>query len=390
MRLRRALVVARDLSGDFNLMFADKRPIMRPLTLQGGFMSFLFIGSTGDRAGHSLIAWAIARRLLEKGMSIGFIKPFGTDPVHVHGRWTDHDAFLFKEALNLSEPLERICPFLVSDETWRHKGNDEVLEELKTLARDVSEGKDVVLILGSKHIFFDDAACPIPDVTLIAELKAQFVLVHRYRKVSKAIYSILSVGSLLRERIRGIVLNRVPPEELPEIQTHLVPSLRAKGIPIFAALPEDPVLSFRSLREVGEVLEGQWLWGEDLGKPVGELTVGATDLSEGLLLFKRAYNKIILLGPSANHAEAVSPRPVVGIVLTGGRSPAPPLLHAAKQADLPLLLVKQDTFAALERLEQTTSRLSPGDEVKVRHILERMDHQGALERLFESIQLPRA
>jgi BioD-like phosphotransacetylase family protein len=82
-------------------MFEDKSPIMQLLTLQGGFMPFLFIGSTGDRAGHSLVAWAIGRRLLEKGMSVGFIKPFGTDPVHIHGQWTDQDAFLFKEALNL-------------------------------------------------------------------------------------------------------------------------------------------------------------------------------------------------------------------------------------------------------------------------------------------------
>jgi len=349
-------------------------------------MSFLFIGSTGDRAGHTLIAWAIARRLAEKGMSVGFIKPFGTDPVHMRGQWTDQDAFLFKEALNLSEPLERICPYLVSDETWRHKGNDEILEELKTLAGEVSEGKDVVLILGSKHIFFDDAACPIPDVTLIPELNAEFILVHRYRKASKAIYSILSVSSLLRERIRGIVLNRVPHEEIREIQTHLVPSLRAKGIPIFTALPEDPVLYFRSLREVGEVLEGKWLCGEELGKPVGAMTVGASDLAGGLLLFKRAYNKIILLEPTTNTAEATAPRPVVGIVLTGGRSPAPQLLQAAKRANVPLLLVKQDTFPALERLEQSTSHLSPGDEVKVRHILELMDSEGALDKLLKSFE----
>jgi uncharacterized protein len=353
-------------------------------------MPFLFVGSTGDRAGHSLIAWAIARRLVEKGISVGFIKPFGTDPVHMHGQWTDQDAFLFKEALNLSEPLERICPYLVSDETWRRKGNDEILEELKTLAGEVSEAKDVVLILGSKHIFFDDAACPIPDVTLIPELNAEFILVHRYRKASKAIYSILSVSSLMRERVRGIVLNRVPPEEIGDIQTRLVPSLREKGIPIVAALPEDPVLSFRSLREVGEALEGQWLLGQELERPVGAMTVGSTDLSEGLRLFKRAYNKIILLEPTTNTADATAPRPVVGIVLTGGRSPAPQLLQAAQRAHVALLLVKQDTFPALERLEQSTSHLSPGDDVKVRHIIEMMDHEGALNRLLESIKTPRS
>jgi BioD-like phosphotransacetylase family protein len=352
-------------------------------------MSFLFIGSTGDRAGHSLVAWAIARRLVQRGRRVGFIKPFGTDPVHVHGRWTDQDAFLFKEALNLSEPLERICPYLVSDEMWRHKANEEILEELKALAREVSEEKDIVLILGSKHIFFDDAACPIPDVTLIPELNAEFVLVHRYRQASKAIYSILSVSSLLHERTRGIVLNRVPPEEIRDIQGRLLPSLRAKGISVLAALPEDPVLSFRSLREVGEVLEGRWLWGEELDNPVAAMTVGATDLTEGLLLFKRAYNKIVLLKPTTNGANATGPRPVVGIVLTGGRNPAPQLLHAAQRANVPLLLVKQDTFPALERLEQSTSHLSPGDDIKVRHIQELMDHEGALDRLLDMIQPPR-
>jgi BioD-like phosphotransacetylase family protein len=168
----------------------------------------------------------------------------------------------------------------------------------------------------------------------------------------------------------------------------LVPTLRAKGIPIFAALPEDPVLSFRSLREVGEVLEGQWLCGEELGRPVGAMTVGATDLTEGLLLFKRAYNKIILLEPTTNNAEAAAPRPVVGIVLTGGRSPAPQLLQAAKRGKVPLLLVKQDTFPALERLEQSTSHLSPGDDIKVRHLLELMDYEGGLDRLLESLKGP--
>jgi BioD-like phosphotransacetylase family protein len=119
------------------------------------------------------------------------------------------------------------------------------------------------------------------------------------------------------------------------------------------------------------------------------MTVGATDLTEGLLLFKRAYNKIVLLKPATDSASATGPRSVVGIVLTGGRNPAPQLVDAAKRANVPLLLVKQDTFPALERLEQSTSHLSPGDEVKVRHTLELLDYEGALDRLLDTIQPPR-
>ena len=351
------------------------------------FMAYLFIGSTGDRAGHSLLTWALAQKLVEKGLKIGFVKPFGTDPLFVQGGWTDHDAYLFKEALHLAGPMERICPFLVSDETWRQKGNDELMNDFRSLAEELSEGKDILLVMGSKHIFFDDAACPIPDISFIPELRAHFVLAHRYRRISRSIYSILSVSSLLRERIKGIIVNRVPPKELTSIRTQLILSLLQKGIPMTAALPEDPVLSFRSLHEVRDVLSAELLSGEaNLGKPIGGITAGSADLTGNLVLFKRAYNKIILLEPLAGEGrEPESPRPIAGILLTGGRNPAPQLLLAAEKANVPLLLIKHDTFAAMELLEQSTSRLSPLDEVKMRHFAHLLDQDGAFDRLFTSL-----
>ena len=352
-------------------------------------MAYLFVGSTGDRGGHSLFAWALAQKLVEKGLKIGFVKPFGTDPVFVQGAWTDHDAYLFKEALHLEGPMERVCPFLVSDETWRQKGNEELMNGFKALAEELSEGKDILLVMGSKHIFFDDAACPIPDISFIPELKAHFVLVHRYRRIPRSIYSILSVSSLLRERIKGILVNRVPPRDLETIRTQLVLSLIQKGIPMTAALPEDPGLSFRSLHEVRDVLSAELLSGEaDLGKPVGGITAGSGDLAGDLALFKRAYNKIILLEPLSGENRAPdSPRPIAGILLTGGRNPAPQLLLAAEKAKVPLLLVRHDTFAAMELLDHSTSRLSPLDGAKMRHLLHLLDQEGAFERLFKSLEI---
>ena len=352
-------------------------------------MSFLFIGSTGDRAGHTLITWALAKRLLEKGLRLGFLKPFGTDPIAIEGRWTDHDAFLFKEALNLQEPLERICPYPASDDTWRQKGNEEIRRELKSLSVELSAGKDLLLIMGARHIFFDDAAFPIPDVSLVPELEADFVLIHRYLKVSASIYSILSSNSLLQQRVKGVILNRVPPDQSRAIGDQLVRGLGRKGIPMTAALPEDPALSARSLREAVEVLKGQVLCGEEgLDKPIGGVTVGSGDLTGDLVIFKRAYNKIILLEPADLDGETTEAhRPITAILLTGGRTPAPQMIQAAQKARLPLILVADDTFAALEKWEKSPSRLSPKDEGKVRRVAELLDSQGALDRLIESLSL---
>jgi BioD-like phosphotransacetylase family protein len=356
--------------------------------MKGVSMSLLFIGSTGDRAGHSLITWALARKFMKMGLRVGFVKPFGTDPVYIGGRWIDHDAYLFKESLKLKEPLETICPFLVSDEAWRTKGSDEIMSEFKSLVQELSESKDILIIMGSKHIFFDDAACPIPDIAFIPELQSDCILIHRYRKASRTVYSILSVSSLVKGRMKGIILNRIPPEEIQQITSGLIPTLRQKGIPVTTALPEDPILSFRSLREIGEILKGDLLWGKEyLEKPVGGMTVGSADLTGELLLFKRAYNKIILLAASVDESEEEAQRPLAGILLTGGRQPPSQLVQAAEKARVPLLLIKEDTFAAFEKLEQSTSHLSPEDEVKVRHVTELMERHGGFDRLMESLGL---
>lgn len=353
-------------------------------------MSLLFIGSTGDRAGHSLITWALARKLVNMGLKVGFVKPFGTDPVYIGGRWVDHDAHLFKESLKLKEPMEILCPFLVSDEAWRTKGRDEIMSEFKSLVRELSESKDVLIIMGSKHIFFDDAACPIPDIDFIPELQSDCILIHRYRKASRTLYSILSVSSLVRDRMKGIIINRIPPEEIGELASGMIPTLRQRGIPITAALRESPVLSFRSLREIAEILKGNFLWGaEHAGKPVGGMTVGSADLTDELLLFKRAYNKIILLAASVRETRDEAQRPLAGILLTGGRLPPSQLVRAAEKARVPLLLVKEDTFAALERLDRSTSHLSPEDEAKVRHMTELIEGEGGFDRLVEALGLRR-
>lgn len=354
-------------------------------------MPFLFIGSTGDNAGHTLLTWAIVQRLAERGVKCGFVKPFGTHPVQVDGLWTDHDAVLFKEALGLSEPLSEICPYPVADSTWREPEATEVLEKLQGSIRKLAEGKDLLVIMGSRHIFFDDAARPLPDISLIPALGADFILVHRYRKVSKSIYSILSVCSLLRESIRGIVFNRVPPEDLPLVKEKVLTSLVQKGVPALAAVSEDPLLSSRTLREIREILGGEVLCGEEgMERPVASMTVGLSDLPPELLLFKRAYNKIVLLSWSEETGKEGDPghRPVAAILLTGGRSPAPQLIQAAEKASIPLLLVKPDTFAVLERLEQSPSILSCRDVVKLHRFTRMLDRQNGLDKLLAGLRIP--
>jgi hypothetical protein len=129
-------------------------------------VGFLFIGTTGDHAGHSLVTWAITRRLVERGFRVGFFKPFGTQRVNINAHWSDPDALLFKETLGIQEPLDRICPYVLSEDAWRDTGPETLLKEIRTLVRELSDNKDVLIIMGADHIFLDNASRGVSDISL--------------------------------------------------------------------------------------------------------------------------------------------------------------------------------------------------------------------------------
>jgi uncharacterized protein len=342
-------------------------------------MSIVYISSTGDHAGQSLVAWTVARRLQEKGFKPGFLKPFGTGQIKVDGGWTDPDAYLFRKILKINEPLEMICPYADPECAEKQEKPKEILANIKRSADLFRSERDILLILGSKHIFFDETLNTLPDISVMSEVDANLILVHRYQKLSTTLYSILSVHSLLREKIKWIIINRVPPDKLEEVKRQIIPSLKEKGISNVSFIPEDPVLTFRRVGEITNTLGGKIIYGEDmLDNAVERMSVGAANLQGDLLVFKRAYNKIVLLGPGNEFG-------VAGIVITGNREPGEQLLEASKKAYVPLIAVKEDSLDALERLEGAMPSLSPEDENKAVHFTEMMDQSGSLDRLVDSL-----
>ena len=270
-----------------------------------------------------------------------------------------------------------ICPYVLSGDEKIKDSPDQVLDKIKYLIPPLSKDTDILLIAGSKEIFFDRSPHSIGDISIIAEFDTNLILVHRYQKISTSIYSILSVHSLLKDRLKGVLINRVPPEQLIDVKNRIIPLLNQKDISNIAVLPEDPFLSLRSLEEIREILDGKIICGEEyLDRSVTGMTVSASSLDGGLRIFKRVYNKIILLGPSSD-----SPK-IAGILLTGNREIPSKALEIAQESKIPLILVKKDIFASRELLEQNMSRLTPRDENKVIHFMEMMDHDNFLNRLI--------
>jgi BioD-like phosphotransacetylase family protein len=127
-----------------------------------------------------------------------------------------------------------------------------------------------------------------------------------------------------------------------------------------------------------------------LDRIVGGFTAGSADLYGPLRLFKRVFNKVVFLQPSQAGQEEPpkTPRPVAGIILTRGSRPNQTIIEAAKKANMPLILVSEDTFTMMDRLEKAPPLLSPDDTEKARHFTRMLDRDGALDRLLTSCGVP--
>jgi BioD-like phosphotransacetylase family protein len=241
--------------------------------------------------------------------------------------------------------------------------------------------------MGTKHIFFDALSSPVPDITLIQELQSDVLLIDRYQDLSRSLYSIFSVSSLIPARLKGAILNRVPPPIVTEVRERITRSLADKALPRPAVLPESAWLSSRSLAAIKKLLGGKALSGAGaLDQPVAGMTVGSRELKGDLSLFRRVYNKLVLLKPAAvgdAEEEPGSPRTIAGILLTGGRKPPGALLEAAAKTGIPLVLVEADTFTAIEQLEEHPPHLFSSDESKVRRFMDLLDQAGGLPFMQE-------
>jgi len=350
-------------------------------------MPFLFIGSTGDKAGHSIISWAVAQALRNRGFRVGFFKPFGTQPVQEQDIRSDADAFLFKNVLGLETPVDHLCPYPAAEDIPISLTSDELLTETQDRAERLERDVDVLIVMGRTHMFLDDASHPAPDVSIINRLQADLLVVHRYRKLSTTRYSLLSIASLLRERLKAFVINRIPAGDFDRAKESLTGSFNRSGMPSALLLPEDPRLNYQTLAGAARVLDAQVLSGKEFLETtlVSRLTVGSTALPEALKLFRRVYHKLILLRPETDEAPG-SAESLAGIILTGGAKPVPAILEAAEKAGITLMAAEADTFTCIDRLENSSKRLTHHDVYKAERLIEMMEQNRTMENFIAALK----
>jgi BioD-like phosphotransacetylase family protein len=353
-------------------------------------MQKLFIGSTAGNSGKSLLTVGLGLALQESGYKLGYLKPLGKLPAAVEGQVVDADAQFIKSVLRLAEPLDQICPVVLTQDLFARGLRGEVADlrpRVRAAFEAVSAGKDLVIIGGAGSLS-DGAFLGISGARVARELQAPVLLVDPYTN-EVCLDCIMTIKEALGDHLMGVVLNRVPPQSLPEVEQMVVPFLVDKGIEVLGVLPLDRVLDAVTVRQMVEILDGKVLCGQErLDEFVERFSVGAMDVEAALGYFRKLPNKAVITGGyRADIQLAALETSTKCIVLTGDQMPNDIIIARARELGVPMISVHHDTLATVEKLESVLGRIRIREGRKVQRARELLRDRLNIRRIIQKVGL---
>lgn len=342
-------------------------------------------------SGKNSIGMGMACKFRAEGRRVGYFKPIGPVPVWEDDTLTDQDAQFFKKALKLDEPLEVLCPVVLSDEmvSMVLRGQSGPLREKIDTAYDTTAAdKDIVMVFSMGRL-----SCGLglgyPMSEFVERIDAKVVVVNHFRWPFETVDGLLSMHAALGDRLAGVVFNRIPVVRQSLINQAVCPFLKNRGISCFGLVPDDTLLRAVPVRDLVESLDGHVLCcGKKLDDLVESFSIGAMNAQAALRFFRRVPNKAVITGGDrADIQLAALATSTRCLILTGGLYPNERILARAEEAGVPVILVRGDTAATADVCDQLLEQMSLRSEQKIARVTELTETHLNWELVHEKLGL---
>jgi len=348
-------------------------------------MKSLMFLSTEPFSGKTGLAVNLVAEFRNRGHTAGYFKPVGNLPTRVDSTLTDADAAFAKKALDLAEPVERLCPhILTSGESRRrlNNGAEDVAAKIKAAYESVLNGKELLVLEGSGHMN-DGRLYGASAVELVRLLDARAVLVVKLDNPYEIVDDVLVASDRLGSALAGVIFNWVHQNQREVIEESIVPFLAKQGIAGFGMIPRDESLLAVSVDSLTKALGGRILSAENHGSDsVETFMVGAMGQEQALRFFRRKRHKAVITGGDRADVQlAALETQTACLVLTGNYMPPAAILAVAESKGVPVMLVDMDTLTAVERTESLIGHLRVHDEEKLMAMRQRMEEYLDIDKL---------
>src|SRR3989338_1531920 len=324
----------------------------------------IFIASVSPFSGKNLICLGLGLKFKKDGYKVGYFKPVGFSPVVVENVLTDEDAVFLSKALDVSEPLQSICPVVLTDDLLRRLTSGEDLhiqQKTMTAFHQAAREKDIMIARGLGRL--SGGTClHFSELDFIKESNAKVIFIDKFQSYIDTLDGFIYASKMLGNQLLGVVFNMVPSSKLNYTREILIPFLKKNGITTLGIIQKDPILGAVPIREIVSALNGKVLCCEDrVDELIEHFMIGAMNVESALSYFSKVSNKAVITGGDRSDIQlAALETPTKCLILTGGFYPNDVILSRARETETPVIVVKKDTAWAGEGGEGLASRLQRG------------------------------
>jgi uncharacterized protein len=332
-------------------------------------MISLYIGSTGGYTGKSLVSMGLGQRFKKDGFKVGYFKPVGILPIKVDETLTDTDAWRIYRALGLKDPLSEICPVVLTQELMVKSYIRDIrglMTKITASFRNLSRDKDIMIVGGYGSIY-TGSYLGLQGLQIIKRLDSQVVIVVKYEGEYIVDY-IMQAKKDLRDKFLGVIINKVDDEQKQSVDEYVLPFLKRKDVDVLGILPHDFIVGAITVEELTEMLGGKIICSHDqLGNLIEKFLIGAMQVDKAIEYFKKTRNNAVIVGGDrADIQLSAIESGSVCLILTGELYPSEMIISRAEEKNIPIMVVREDTYSIAKKLEKLSSRLRLRDTVKVK------------------------
>lgn len=354
-------------------------------------MKSLYITSVEKYSGKTALCLALGKIYQERGLTIGYLKPFSLRPWRIGDKIADEDAAFVIDILGINAKPWEMAPVVVTSEMLREYLTDQetvdFMPQVLEAASSLEERKDLLLLEGGGSLREGYGMnLATPDVA--RELGSAIVVVVKYCEDACLLDDVLAAKFRLPDSLTGVVINRVPQHAMGFVNNLVVPFLEKQGVPVLGVLPDDEALAALSVGEIVEVLNAEILTScYDEEALVEALMVGAMTEDSALRRFRKQPNKAVITGGDRTDIQlAAMETSTTCLILTGNLHPSNLIIKQAENMCVPILLVPGNTMETVESLDRIFGKTRLGQKEKLDKFMGYVKKHVDLKRLDKALE----
>jgi BioD-like phosphotransacetylase family protein len=263
-----------------------------------------------------------------------------------------------------------------------------LLRKIERSYQRISEDKDIMIVGGSGSIY-SWSVLGASGLKVIRRLNAKVLIVVRYEGEFCVDY-ILQAKKDLGDHFIGVIFNKVTHEFKESVNDYIIPFLKRKEVDILGILPHDPLVGSITVEELNEMLGGKVLCCHDrLHNLVERFLIGAMQVDKATEYFKMTKNNAVIVGGDrADIQLSAIESGTECLVLTGELYPSETIISRAEQRNIPIIVVRDDTYTVAKKVERLSVRLRLRDKAKVAHGTELVVKNVNFPLLYKNLGIP--